>query len=137
MIVLDTNVISEVFNPVPNLRVLNWLQQQSAQLHTTAITRAELLFGAFVLPSGRRRAELLSGLQRIFRTRFPGRVLPYDEVAADAHAEIAARRRAIGRASSQSDLMIAGIVRSLEATLATRNAKDFADCGIALVDPWN
>lgn len=138
MIALDTNVISEVFCPLPNARVLDWLQRQdSAQLFTTTITRGELLFGVYLLPPGRRRETLLDGLLRIFHERFPDRVLPYDTAAADAHAELAARRRALGRSSSQSDLMIAGIVRSLGLMLATRNTRDFQDCGIALVNPWD
>jgi predicted nucleic acid-binding protein len=138
MIVLDTNVISEVFNPVPSAKVMDWFQQQAdGDMYTTAITRGELLFGVHVLPQGRRRDTLLAGLLRIFQTRFPERVLPYDEAAADAHAEIAAQRRAQGRPSSQSDLMIAGIVRAHGATLATRNVRDFENCGIALADPWH
>lgn len=138
MIVLDTNIISEAFNPAPNVKVLDWMtRREDDDLYTTAITRGELLYGAHILPSGRRRDTLLAGLLRIFEVRFPDRVLPYDEAAADAHAEIAARRRAKGKPSSQPDLMIAGIVRSLGATLATRNTRDFEDCGIALVDPWH
>ncbi len=137
MIVLDTNIISELFRPTPDSGAIAWLQQQDdGELFTTAITRGELLFGAHILPQGHRRETLLAGLLRILQVRFPGRVLPYDEAAADAHAEIAAQRRALGQPSSQSDLMIAGIVRSHGATLATRNTRDFDDCGIALVDPW-
>lgn len=138
MIVLDTNVISEIFCPLPNAQVLDWLQRQDAtHLCTTTITRGELLFGVYLLPPGRRRETLLAGLLRIFQERFADRVLPYDTAAADAHAELAARRRALGRSSSQSDLMIAGIVRSLGLTLATRNTRNFQDCGIALVNPWD
>lgn len=138
MIVIDTNVISEVFNPVPSEKVVEWLQRQAdGEVFTTAITRGELLFGVQILPQGRRRETLLAGLLRIFQVRFPERVLPYDEAAADAHAEIAAWRRARGRTSSQSDLMIAGIARSRGAELATRNVKDFEDCGIKVIDPWH
>lgn len=138
MIVLDTNVISEIFRPVPNARVLDWLQRQDAQqLYTTTITRGVLLFGVYVMPQGQRRETLLAGLLRIFADRFVDRVLPYDVAAADAHAELAARRRTVGRSSSQSDLMIAGIVRALGFTLATRNSRDFEDCGIALINPWD
>ncbi len=138
MIVLDTNVISELFRPDPNADVMAWLTACPAdELFTTAITRGELLFGAHILPAGQRREALLSGLLRIFDVRFPNRVLPYDEAAADAHAEIAAERRTQGRPTSQADLMIAGIVRAHDATLATRNVRDFEDCGITLVDPWH
>lgn len=138
MIVLYTDVISEVFNPAPNPKVLDWLKQQlDGEVFTTAITRSELLYGAHILPQGRRKDALLSGLLRIFELRFPNRVLPYDEGAADAHAQIAAQRRAQGRPSSHPDLMIAGIVSAHGATLATRNVRDFEGCGIGLIDPWH
>lgn len=78
-----------------------------------------------------------TGLLLILQRRFPGRVLPYDEAAADAYAEVATQRRVQGRPSSESDLMIAGIARSRGATLATRNLRDFDGCDIALVDPWH
>jgi hypothetical protein len=77
MIVLDTNVISEVFHPVPSPKVLDGLQQKTeGEVFTTAITRGEMLFGAHILPQGRRKDALLSGLLRIFELRFPNRVLP-------------------------------------------------------------
>lgn len=80
---------------------------------------------------------MLQEVEAIFSTDMAGRVLSYDEAAADAHAAIAALRRAQGRPISQSDAMIAGIVRAHGATLATRNVRDFEDCGITLVDPWH
>ena len=137
MIILDTNVISEVFNPVPSPKVLDWLQQQAdGEVFTTAITRGELLFGAHILPSGQRREALLAGLLRIFAARSPASVLPYDESAADAFAQITATRRAQGRPGNQSDMMIASIAHSSGAKLATRNVKDFVGCGIEVLDPW-
>lgn len=138
MIVLDTNVLSELMRPVPEPKVVAWLEQQAGDaLFTTAISRGEMLYGARVLPAGKRRDDLFRAIASIFSTDMAGRVLPYDEAAADAHAALAAERRSQGRPCSQSDMMIAGIVRSLGATLATRNVRDFEDCGIALVDPWH
>lgn len=137
MIILDTNVLSELIRPVPETKVLTWLEAQSGDsLFTTAISRGEMLYGVCILPSGRRRDNLLQEVAAIFSTDMTGRVLPYDSPAADAHAAIAATRRTQGRRASQSDEMIAGIVRSLGASLATRNTRDFVDCGIALIDPW-
>jgi predicted nucleic acid-binding protein len=137
VLVLDTNVLSELLRPVPAPKVLAWLDAQAMDtLFTTAITRAEMLYGVRILPAGQRRDGLLQAVTAIFSTDLTGRVLPFDEAAADAHAEIAAQRRALGRPSSQSDLMIAGIVRSHGATLATRNTRDFQDCGFHVVDPW-
>lgn len=137
MIVLDTNVISEVFKPKPAPGVLAWLQQQDDRLvFTTAVTRGELLYGLNIVASGGRRDTLLPGLQRIFALRFAGRVLACDEAAADAFASILARRRRVGRPIGLADAMIAGIARSRGARLATRNVRDFEGCDITLVDPW-
>lgn len=138
MIVLDTNVISELFKPRPDPGVMGWLQRQAEDVvFTTAVTRGELLYGVAIMSEGRQRETLLVGLLRIFEVRFPGRELPYDSDAADAHAALAAMRRLQGRPISQADAMIAGIVRSRGATLATRNVRDFEGCGIALIDPWS
>lgn len=138
MIVLDTNVISELFKPAPDARVMDWVGSLPGDvLFTTAVTRGELLYGLYCMPEGRRRSDLLSGMARLFQQRLAGHVLAYDGDAAEAHASIAAARRARGRASSQADSMIAGIVQSRGATLATRNVRDFEDCGITLVDPWH
>jgi predicted nucleic acid-binding protein len=138
MIVLDTNVISEIFKPRPDPGVMAWLQrQEEAAVFTTAVTRGELLYGVAIRPAGREKESLLAGLLRIFEVRFPDRVLPYDSDAADAHAVFAAMRRMQGRPTSHPDAMIAGIVRSRGAILATRNVRDFEGCDVALIDPWN
>lgn len=138
MIILDTSVISEVFKPEPAAGVLAWLQQQDDGLvFTTAMTRGELLYGLNIMAQGKRRDALVSGLRRIFAVRFTGRVLPYDEAAADAYALILAQRRSKGRPTGMSDAMIAGITHSRGATLATRHTRDFEGSGIDLVDPWH
>lgn len=137
MILLDTNVISELFKPVPDAGVVDWLATQpAAAVFTTAITRGELLYGVKRMLEGQRKNTLLRGLNRLFDVRLSGRVLDYDSDAADAYADVAAERRASGRPISQSDAMIAGIARSRGAALATRNVKDFHDCGIEVIDPW-
>lgn len=137
MIVLDTNVLSELIRPVPEPKVMAWLERQVGDvLFTTAITRGEMLYGACILPAGRRRENLLQEVEAIFTTDMAGRVLPYDSDAADAHAAFAALRRSQGRVVKQPDAMIAGIVSSRGATLATRNVRDFEGCDIDLIDPW-
>jgi predicted nucleic acid-binding protein len=137
VIVLDTNVLSELIRPAPEPKVLAWLEAQALDaLFTTAISRAEMLFGVHILPDGRRRDDLLREVKAIFSEDLAGCVLAFDDAAADAYAEIAAQCRRIGRPSSQSDLMIAGIVRARGATLATRNGRDFEGAGITVVDPW-
>lgn len=137
MILLDTNVLSETLRPVPDERVASWWGAQTeATLFTTTITRAELLYGVAILPEGKRRTRLLSAITRILREGFRGRVLAFDDGAADAYAEIANLRRAAGKPIGQLDALIIAIARSHEAVLATRNTKDFEGCGVELVDPW-
>lgn len=138
MVVLDTNVISELFKPTPDPKVMAWVGSLPGDaLFTTAVTRGELLFGLYCMPEGRRRNDLLQGLTHLFEQKLAGHVLAYDGAAADAHAAIAAARRTQGRPVGQFDMMIAGIVHSRGATLATRNVRDFEGCGIPLVDPWH
>lgn len=138
MVVLDTNVISELFKPQPDPKVMEWVAQLSGdELFTTAVTRGELLFGAFCMPDGRRRSDLLRALAVLFEHKLGDHVLSYDGAAADAHAKIAAARRAQGRPMAMPDAMIAGIAHSRGAALATRNVRDFEGCGITLVDPWH
>lgn len=137
MILLDTNVISELFKPKPEARVAAWIARRpAAALFTSAVTRGELFYGARRLPDGKRRDALLRGLNTLFNVTLGGRVLDYDSDAADAYADIAAARRASGRPTSPFDAMIAGIARSRGARLATRNLRDFDDCGVVLIDPW-
>lgn len=138
MIVLDTNVLSELITARPDPEVVSWLETQPMDaLFTTAISQGEMLYGACILPAGRHRDTLLHEVEAIFSADMAGRVLPYDSDAAGIHATIAAMRRAWGRPISQPDAMIAGIVASRGAVLATRNVRDFEGCGIDVVDPWD
>ena len=137
MIVLDTNVLSEVIRLAPSPKVLRWLGEQNREsVFTTAVTQAEMLYGLESLPAGKRRTLLNSALERMFAEEFPGRILPFDPDAAQAFGQIVARRDALGRPISQFDGMIAAIARSRRATLATRNMADFQECGLKIVDPW-
>lgn len=137
MIVLDTNVISEVMRPKPDARVVDWLMSQPVSgLFTTSLTQAEVLYGLTLLPEGRRRADLFTAIAPIFDEDLAGRILPFDSEAARHYADIVAGRRQSGQAISQIDAQIAAIVRAHGARLATRNVRDFTDCGIAIVDPW-
>jgi toxin FitB len=137
MIVLDTNVLSETLRPAPDAAVMAWLAAQSRPtLFTTTVTRGELFYGLLLLADGRHRTSLLNATHDIFNEDLAGQVLSFDSAAADAYAEIAASRRATGQPISQFDAMIAAITRSRGASLATRNIKDFVNCGIELIDPW-
>lgn len=137
MIVLDTNVLSEVLRPVPDPKVLAWLNSRPrSSLFTTSVTRGEVLYGLRLLPDGQRRLGLWRAAIAIFDEDFSGQTLNFDSGAADAYAEISARRRSAGKPISQFDAMIAAIASSRGASLATRNVRDFDSCGIPIVNPW-
>lgn len=137
MIVLDTNVVSELLRPVPARQVEDWLAlQDGATVYFTAVGEAELRHGVAMLPAGRRRAALSKAIQGLLEEDFRSRVLSFDRAAACAYADIAADRRAVGRPISQFDCQIAAIARANHAAVATRNVGDFAGCGIQVIDPW-
>ncbi len=137
MFVLDTNVVSELMRPAPAPALASCIADRAASsLFLTAVGEAELRFGLAVMPSGRRREGLGAGLERMLRTRFANRVLPFDSAAARAYAEVAAARRAAGRPISQSDGQIAAIARARGMAVATRNVGDFENIGVGPVDPW-
>ncbi|MFC7532188.1 type II toxin-antitoxin system VapC family toxin [Actinoplanes sp. GCM10030250] len=136
MIVLDTNVVSELMRPEPAPAVLAWMQRSSGYgLYTTAVTIAEIRYGIARLPEGRRRQSLHQAADEIFAA-FPRQVLPFDLASASAYADIVASREQQGNPISGFDAQIAAICRSQAASLATRNTRDFVDTGIGLLDPW-
>lgn len=138
MIVLDTNVISELMRREPNPRVMGWIADQPiASVFTTTLTQAEIFYGLALLPEGRRRDDLLAAARLMFDIDLTGRVLPFDTDAALLYPEIAAARKRGGKPIGQIDAQIAAVVRSRGARLATRNVRDFVGCGIAVVDPWD
>jgi len=137
MIVLDTNVVSELMRPSPSLTVEQWVATRpAASLFFSAVGEAELRYGVAILAAGRRRDALASAVEAMLRDDFAGRILPFDSAAARAYAEIAARCRAAGRPVAQIDGLIAAIARSRGMALATRNVRDFEGMGIELLDPW-
>lgn len=138
MIILDTNVVSELMLPSPALRVSEWIAQQPASdLFLTTITEAELRYGVEILPVGRRRDRLLAAIEGMLSEDFAGRILPFDSNAARAYSVIGALRRAAGQPIDHSDCQIAAIARSMRASVATRNVRDFEDSGVALINPWS
>jgi toxin FitB len=137
VIILDTNVLSEVMKAAPEPRVIEWLEQYPrAGLFTTTITQAEILYGIECLARGKRRTALESAVQAIFAEEFSGRVLPFDSEAALAFARIASAKRVAGRATTQVDTQIAAIAFAHGAAVATRNTVDFKNCGIVVLNPW-
>lgn len=136
MIVLDTNVVSELMRPSPAAEVVNWLRQQDASLATTAITVAEIRFGLALLPAGRRATELRQLAHDVLAI-FPAQVLPFDAAAAALYGDLAAGRERAGQPIDALDAQIAAICLRRAASLATRNAKDFEATGVDLLDPWS
>lgn len=137
MIILDTNVVSEVIKLGCDPFVSSWFRAQDpSTLYVTTITEAELLFGIECLPAGRRRANLFTLIERLLGEHFAGRILGFDSISARNHARIAAARRASGRPIAFADCQIAGIARSRSASVASRNAAGFEGCGIEIVNPW-
>jgi predicted nucleic acid-binding protein len=136
MIVLDTNVVSELMRADPAPAVLAWLRQNSgAGLYTTAVTVAEIRYGIAQLPEGQRRESLHQAANEVFAA-FPRQVLPFDLAAASSYADVVAGRDRAGQPIDGFDAQIAAICRSHVAALATRNTRDFTDTGIEVIDPW-
>ncbi len=123
--------------PVAAPNVLRWMDAQAVdELYSTSITQAEILLGIQLLAKGKRRAALTTQAHALFATDFEGRILPFDSEAAAAYAEIRAHRRAQGRPITPQDAQIAAITRVHGGRIATRNVRDFADCGVRVLDPW-
>jgi toxin FitB len=138
MIILDTNVVSELMRPKPSVRVAAWVRRQPAtELFTTSITEAEIFYGIELLAKGKRRDALLQAAEAMFTEDFAGRIFGFESDAARAFAIIAVQRRGLGRPVSHADAQIAAIAQVRAAKLATRNMADFAGCNVDLVDPWS
>ena len=134
---LDTNVLSELLRAQPDPAVLAWIAAQPANsLFSSAVTQAEMLLGARVLPAGKRRMQLEQALDAMFREDFAGRILPFDSSAATHFAAIVAARRRAGKPISQFDGQIAAIALSHRLRVATRNVADFEGCSMAVTNPW-
>jgi len=137
MILLDTNVISELMRPSPDPGVARWLQSLGDEpLATTVITVSEIVYGLERLEDGRRK----QGLQERFEAFIaPGSglaVLMLDAESARLAGMFRARRESSGQHAHPSDMFIAGIAGAQDIALATRNTKDFSGLGLQLVNPW-
>lgn len=138
MIILDTNVISELLKPSPAPQVEAWLSAlDGTEVYFTAIGEAELRHGVAIMPESRRRAALSEAIEGMLNEDFHDRILPFDRAAARAYASIAADRRAAGRPISQFDCQICAIASANDAAIATRNTGDFQGCGVVVINPWS
>lgn len=137
MILIDTNVISELWKPTPDSRVVAWVDAQAVEtLYLSAITVAEIRYGLSVLPEGKRRAVLQHRLETDVLPAFQGRVLPFDLAASKAYAELMAKARAHGKAIGTSDGYIAATAAASSLIVATRDVAPFEAAGVAVINPW-
>ena len=137
MIVLDTNVISELMRAEPHPAVLAWVAvQPRALLYTTHINQAEILYGIAALPEGRRRTALAAAAAAMFAEDFAGRILPFEARAAARYPDIVLARRRAGNPIEGFDALIAATALAAGASVATRDTGGFTGCGLTLIDPW-
>lgn len=136
MIVLDTNVVSELMRASPAPEVLDWLRgQAAAELLTTAVTVAEVRYGIARLPDGARREALRRAADEVF-SAFPEQILPFDAAAASRYADVVAARDRAGTPINGFDAQIAAVCLTRGMALSTRNGRDFRGTGVQVIDPW-
>ena len=137
MIILDTNVVSELTRPRPNPEVVRWVDSQvPGDLYTTVITVSELCYGAGLVQAAEVRDRISRDNDSVLEQFFPGRILNLDESAAREYAEILVYNQAAGVSVHRHDCMIAAIARVSSAPVATRNVRDFRRCGVTVIKPW-
>ena len=138
MIILDTNVLSELMKSQPDPAVAEWVDAQpEPELFTTSITEAEIFLGVELLSIRKRRDVLLAAAERVFAVDFEGRILGFESESARAFSRISAHRRRLGKPISQANAQIAAIAQVRRAKVATRDIADFRDCGVEILNPWD
>ena len=137
MIIIDTNVVAELMKASPAGEVVSWMNDQEAStLFLTTITLGEIGYGLEILPQGKRRLQLEQGFERVIAEAFTGRILAFEEEAARLYGVLMGRRKAIGRPLSILDGQIASIARARGCAVATRNVRDFVECGVEILNPF-
>ena len=137
MIIVDTNVISEIMGPNPDYHVVSWMDNlRKNDVGITAISVAEILYGIGSLPDGKKKHRLLEAATTMFDEYFFSRIYPFDQLAAIEYADVVLHRDRIGTPMSMPDAQIAAICIVSGAEFATRNTKDFENTGLVLINPW-
>jgi predicted nucleic acid-binding protein len=137
VIILDTNVLSALMRDAPDQSVASWIDRQpQSSIWTNSITILEIQTGLQVMPAGKKRVSLSEDFERLL-DRIEHRIAVFDEQAARLAAELTGLRQKKGRVGELRDTMIAGIVLSHHASLATRNTARFSDISATVVNPWD
>ena len=137
MIVLDTNVISELMRPRPEPKVVNWLRAQNVEwVYTTAMTAAELWYGVHLLEPGKRRADIELRVRAMLRQDFAGRILDFTAAEAAEYGRLHTLQKRSGRMADIADTQIAAITHVRGFAVVTRNVGDFAHTGLQIINPW-
>jgi predicted nucleic acid-binding protein len=137
MILLDTNVISEIMRPQPDPRVLAWLEAQDrSRLATTTLCVAEITHGLARLEPSQRRLRLEASFRQLLEQGLEGRVLSFDLSAAALYGPLIAKRQRLGSPMEGFDGLICAIALAQKADIATRNGRDFSDCDVTILNPW-
>lgn len=138
MILLDTNVVSEIVRPRADRQVLAWFDRVAQlQLYISSITEAELWLGVYSLPEGKKRADLESDVTTTLATDFADRIVAFESRAALAYGKLFGKRRSLGRPIGHEDCAIAAIAQVHGMRIATRNIEDFEHCDVGVVNPWD
>lgn len=136
-LLLDTNVLSEVTKPTPDMRVLAWLDRlDEDRSFISIVSIAEIRRGVALMDNGRKRDALAEWLARDLPQRFERRIIPVDEPVALSWGDLMGRAKRSGRGLSSMDGLIAATAIAHDLILATRNTRDFEGFGIELIDPW-
>jgi predicted nucleic acid-binding protein len=136
MLIVDTNVISEIVKPYPSKAIVHWFINNYEDIYMTAFSTQEILYGTEIMPEGKRRTKLQSAYKKLFFKYFENHTIPYDQWAAEEYSKLVAQARAKGRTIPRTDAQISAIVKSYDAALVTRNVKDFEGLGIRLFNPF-
>lgn len=137
MVVLDTNIISEIMRPLPNNTVVEWLDGQKTQhLYLTTITLAEIRYGLSIMQDGKKRQRLTNQFESYLSEGFEGRILDFTAESATHYAKIMSQRKSLGLPMSMADGQIAAIANAYHFAVATRNVKDFEQCGLDIINPF-
>ncbi|MGD1955668.1 MAG: type II toxin-antitoxin system VapC family toxin [Sphingomonadales bacterium] len=137
MIVLDTNVVSEMMRTQPDSNVYGWLESSNSnEIALSVVSIAEIKKGLNLLPDGKRKVTLDTQFEAVLETGFLGRILSFGRAEAATFGALAADRKKAGVNTGDFDLMIAATAKEHRAIVATRNTKDFKGCGVAIINPW-